>query len=115
MGDFFGGMVKYLRRHPVPRLTVGGGMAKLAKLAQGATDLHSGRSQVDFAALADWVGEPRIAAANTVLEAYGMAGPALAQAVAERARARVQEAAGPAIACDVVVVEREGAVAARAG
>jgi cobalt-precorrin-5B (C1)-methyltransferase len=115
MGDFFGGMVKYLRRHPVPRLTVGGGMAKLAKLAQGATDLHSGRSQVDFAALADWVGEPRIVEANTVLEAYGMAGPALAQAVAERARARVQEAAGPAIACDVVVVEREGAVAARAG
>lgn len=51
MGDFAGGMLKYLRRHPVPRLTIGGGFAKLTKLAQGNLDLHSGRSQVDF----DWL------------------------------------------------------------
>ncbi len=43
MGDFFGGMAKYLRRHPVARLTVGGGLGKMTKLAQGAMDLHSGR------------------------------------------------------------------------
>src|SRR5438552_2314385 len=33
MGDFVGGTLKYLRRHPVERLTIAGGFAKLAKLA----------------------------------------------------------------------------------
>ena len=45
MGDFAGGTLKYLRRHPVPRLTLAGGFAKLAKLAQGHLDLHSARSR----------------------------------------------------------------------
>ncbi len=53
MGDFAGAVLKYLRRHPVPRLTVAGGFAKLSKLAAGHLDLHSGRSQVDKAFLAD--------------------------------------------------------------
>jgi cobalt-precorrin-5B (C1)-methyltransferase len=46
MGDFVGGMLKYLARHPVPRLTIAGGFAKLTKLAQGNLDLHSSRSEV---------------------------------------------------------------------
>src|SRR5436305_1145516 len=33
MGDFVGGTLKYLRRHPVPRLTIAGGFGKLTKLA----------------------------------------------------------------------------------
>ena len=53
MGDFAGAVLKYLRRHPVPRLTIAGGIGKLAKLADGHLDLHSGRSQVDPAFLAD--------------------------------------------------------------
>ena len=48
MGDFAGGLLKYLRVHPLPAITIAGGFAKLTKLAQGALDLHSGRSQVDF-------------------------------------------------------------------
>src|SRR4029079_12117859 len=52
MGDFVGGTLKYLRRHPVPRLTLAGGFAKLAKLAAGHLDLHSSRSRVDLARLA---------------------------------------------------------------
>jgi cobalt-precorrin-5B (C1)-methyltransferase len=60
MGDFAGGLLKYLRVHPVPRLTIAGGFAKLTKLAQGALDLHSGRSQVEYElalrnALRSWV------------------------------------------------------------
>src|SRR5882672_216992 len=51
MGDFVGGTLKYLRRHPVARLTLAGGFAKLAKLAAGHLDLHSGRSRVDIALL----------------------------------------------------------------
>ena len=45
MGDFVGGMLKYLRRHPVPRVTIAGGVAKMTKLAQGLTDLHSKRGE----------------------------------------------------------------------
>ena len=53
MGDFAGGMLKYLRIHPLPALTLAGGFAKLTKLANGALDLHSGRSQVDMGFLAE--------------------------------------------------------------
>ena len=53
MGDFVGGMLKYLRTHPVPRVTIAGGVAKMTKLAQGLLDLHSKRGTVDLAALAD--------------------------------------------------------------
>ena len=53
MGDFAGGMLKYLRTHPVSRLTIAGGFAKLTKLAQGNMDLHSGRSSIDFIRLAE--------------------------------------------------------------
>ena len=35
MGDFVGGTLKYLRRHPVARLTLAGGFGKLTKLAAG--------------------------------------------------------------------------------
>src|SRR5712691_6148216 len=52
MGDFVGGMLKYLRRHPVPRVTIAGGVGKMAKLAQGLLDLHSKRGAVDLVALA---------------------------------------------------------------
>jgi len=47
MGDFVGAVLKYLRHHPVERLTLAGGFAKFSKLAQGAMDLHSKRSQID--------------------------------------------------------------------
>ncbi len=53
MGDFAGGMLKYLRRHPVPRVTVAGGVAKMTKLAQGRLDLHSRRGAVDLAGLGE--------------------------------------------------------------
>ena len=53
MGDFVGGMLKYLRSHPVPGVTIAGGVAKMTKLAQGLTDLHSRRGEVDLALLAE--------------------------------------------------------------
>ena len=76
MGDFAGGLLKYLREHPVPRVTIGGGFGKMIKLAQGALDLHSGRSQVDLDWLADLVPElPRqsVLAANTAQQVLDMA------------------------------------------
>ena len=57
MGDFVGGMLKYMRSHPVPKVVIGGGFAKITKLAYGHMDLHSGRSQIDPAWLGDIVAE----------------------------------------------------------
>lgn len=114
MGDFAGGMLKYLVKHPVKRVTIGGGIGKISKLAQGAIDLHSGRSQVDFEALAALIDDPRIKGANTALEAYQIAGEPLAQAVAEAALRKVQDRfGGPHY--DIVVIDRAGQVLARAG
>ena len=116
MGDFVGGLVKYLRRHPVARLTIGGGLAKLTKLAQGAVDLHSGRSQVDLARLANWLEDPAVEDMNTVLQAYDKHGERLGDLVAQRAleqvRAMLREVP---VTPDVVAVDRAGQIVARAG
>lgn len=114
MGDFAGGMLKYLTKNPIERVTIGGGIGKLTKLAQGAVDLHSSRSQVDFDDLAQMMDDPRLAEANTALEAYTIAGAPFAAAVAQRALDRVtQTYAG--MTFNVVVIDRAGAIIGRAG
>ncbi|TFL18267.1 cobalt-precorrin-5B (C(1))-methyltransferase [Jannaschia formosa] len=110
MGDFAGGMLKYIARHPIPRVTVGGGVGKLAKLAQGALDLHSKRSQVDLALLSDWAGQD-LTGCNTALEAATRA-PDLPARIAEEARARVLGIVEAEV--DVVVIDRAGEVLAHA-
>ena len=115
MGDFVGGLLKYLRRHPVPRLTIGGGIGKMTKLAQGALDLHSARSQVDFSSLARNLDRPEIMGANTALEAYERVGSELAEAVAARAKEKIDKTLASHIATDVVVIDRAGTVLARCG
>ena len=59
MGDFVGGMLKYLKQHPVPRVTIAGGFAKMTKLGQGLLDLHSKRGRVDNEWLAGLLRERR--------------------------------------------------------
>ena len=114
MGDFAGGLMKYLGRHPVPRLTVGGGIGKMTKLAQGKRDLHSGRSQVDFQHLADVMGQPNLATANTALEAYTLVGPDLAQWVVQKSLLNCQSILKTdEIAVDCVVIDRAGLILAR--
>ena len=122
MGDFVGGMLKYLRTHTVPRVTVAGGVAKMAKLAQGRLDLHSGRGAVDLAGLAALSGAPatlqaRMAACNTAAEAFGLAaeaGIALGDRVAGAAWAVAAEVlAGSGCTLDVVLFDRAGALVGR--
>lgn len=126
MGDFVGGLLKYLRRHPVKRLTIAGGFAKLAKLAQGHLDLHSARSGVDIADLARRL--QRLGAdAATVQQARRAAGAGEVLALAEAARVGLAEAiargarevAGAAlageVAVDVAVFDREGKLIGHAG
>jgi cobalt-precorrin-5B (C1)-methyltransferase len=122
MGDFAGAVLKYLRRHPVPRLTIAGGFAKLSKLADGHLDLHSGRSQVDLASLARRTANrelaERIIAANTALEALQLAeqaGDPLADAVADAARRTAQGILDDApVDVDVLVIDRKGRLVGRA-
>ncbi len=108
MGDFVGGMLRYLRRHPVPRLTIAGGVAKMAKLAQGRLDLHSKRGSVDMADLAELAGVPGVAAANTVAEAATLApdlGSRIAAAAWQTANAALE---GAPVQLDVTVFDRTG-------
>lgn len=125
MGDFVGGMLKYMRRHPVPRLSIFGGFGKLVKLSQGAVDLHSARSQVDFGRLADLAqthGMDRLAVANanSVLEVSQMATDtqrmALATAVAEGARkTALTHLRGAPTEVEIAVISRDGDCLGRAG
>ncbi|MEM6712007.1 MAG: cobalt-precorrin-5B (C(1))-methyltransferase [Pseudomonadota bacterium] len=120
MGDFAGGLLKYVKRHPVPRLTIAGGFGKLTKLAQGAMDLHSARSQVDFTFLASLakgkgIDPDPITEANTAMEALSLAGPALAEAVAHEARQTARDVLGEGeTQVDVLVVARDGTAIAMA-
>ncbi|MGB0507428.1 MAG: cobalt-precorrin-5B (C(1))-methyltransferase [Pikeienuella sp.] len=119
MGDFAGGMLKYIAKNPIPRVTIAGGFGKLTKLAQGALDLHSGRSQVDFSALAALpsVAEndrARIATANTAKEALEIAGPPLAQEIAVSAQQTAQKAVrSDVVKIDTLIIDRVGNIIAR--
>jgi cobalt-precorrin-5B (C1)-methyltransferase len=122
MGDFAGGLLKYLRQHPVARITIGGGFGKLVKLAQGSLDLHSGRSQVDFAWLSERVPPAigvAVAKANTaaqVLDLCSGIGFNIGKLIADIALGTVQRALRNAkIKPDIVVVGREGGIVGRAG
>ncbi|MEC8725284.1 MAG: cobalt-precorrin-5B (C(1))-methyltransferase [Pseudomonadota bacterium] len=105
MGDFVGGMLKYLRKHPVPNIVISGGFAKVCKLAQGNLDLHSGRSQVDLPWLAkvaeelgaDNATQSAIRRANTAAAALFIAEKVelpLADDVAQRASGVAQDTVG---------------------
>jgi cobalt-precorrin-5B (C1)-methyltransferase len=125
MGDFVGGMLKYLRTHPVPRVTVAGGVGKMTKLAQGLLDLHSRRGSVDLGVLAQLAAKAggstalstRILAANTAAEAFSHAeadGIALGYEVARAGwdtAASVlagKTVAGEPVEIEIAVFDRDG-------
>jgi cobalt-precorrin-5B (C1)-methyltransferase len=127
MGDFAGGLLKYLRTHPVPRLTIAGGFAKLAKLAQGHLYLHSAKSRVDLDALVHVLAQlpggseaAKAAAAGAetaaqVLVAADAHGVPLADAIAAQARCVAAGMLAPDTALAVLVFDRSGRLIGRAG
>lgn len=127
MGDFAGGTLKYLRRHPVARLTLAGGFGKLVKLAQGHLDLHSDKSRVDLVALARILGDlgaPRdivaaVSQASGAGEALIAATPEFAPAVVARIAAMAREVALATLAggveIDVAIFDRNGQLQGQAG
>jgi cobalt-precorrin-5B (C1)-methyltransferase len=127
MGDFVGAMLKYLRTHPLPRVTIAGGVGKMTKLAQGLLDLHSRRGAVDLAALADFAAATgasadltaRIRAANTAAQAFALAAAeaiALGDTVARAARdVAIEVVEGRGIGIEVMLFDRDGKLVGRAG
>lgn len=106
MGDFAGAVLKYLARHPVQRLTICGGIGKLAKLADGHLDLHSARSSVDLALLARLAGQ--VGADADLQESLVAAGTALGAV-------RVAQAAGVPLGGAIAAAAREQALAVLRG
>lgn len=128
MGDFAGALLKYVRAHPIPRLSIAGGFGKLSKLAEGHMDLHSSRSSVDIARLAErlaGLGAPPdlVAQAGSAVSAgavLAMAADAgleagLAEVVALGAREVCRASVAGATDIDVLVVARDGRALAHVG
>ncbi len=125
MGDFVGGLLKYLRQNPIDRITLAGGFAKFTKLAQGAMDLHSGRSQVDL----DWLAEraeeldankglvTQIQSANTAMEALELTQEHAIDLPAEIASIAQEQAIkilrGAHVEVEVMIFARDGKPLAR--
>jgi cobalt-precorrin-5B (C1)-methyltransferase len=125
MGDFAGGMLKYLCTHEIPKVTIAGGFAKMSKLGQGLLDLHSRRGEVDVSWLATLctakgAGADLIAAVKSaqsagevlqlaIAQGFDIAAP-MAQA-AWRTAAKVLHRSG--IALEIAVFGRDGQLLAR--
>jgi cobalt-precorrin-5B (C1)-methyltransferase len=125
MGDFVGGTLKYLRHHPIPRLTIAGGFGKLSKLAAGHMDLHSKRSQVDtgfLASLAERAGASAEATGAIAAETSAGAallrarkdGVAIGDAVAAAARTECLKLADDVFDVEILVYDRRGDLVGRA-
>lgn len=119
MGDFAGGLLKYLRKNPVQRLTIAGGIGKLTKLAQGAMDLHSSRSKVNMdilAAMLDQLGadsdtilKSKIAnTASEVLELAQIKDLPLGNLIARQARESAMATLSGGTEVNVMVINRKG-------
>ena len=125
MGDFAGGTLKYLRHHPVEKLTLAGGFGKFCKLADGFLDLHSGRSQVNHDHLAEAVRDlgadmalvEKVRSANTAMEVLQLAQAAkidLATALAAKARMVASEACDHAVDIEILIYDRKGGLVGHA-
>ncbi|MEZ5934598.1 MAG: cobalt-precorrin-5B (C(1))-methyltransferase [Alphaproteobacteria bacterium] len=124
MGDFVGGMLKYLRKCPIPHVTIAGGFAKISKLAAGHLDLHSKRSEVDIDALVallerrgapvgllDQIRDTRIA--SQILALATAAALPLADDVADNARAFALDQVDGKVEIEVMIFDRAGNLAGR--
>ena len=126
MGDFAGGLLKYMRDNPVENLTLAGGFAKFTKLAHGSLDLHSGRSQVDLDWLAEEAGKigldrdciRQVRTSNTAMEAFQVMDGQIpiAAHIATLARQTALKTLRDApVHLEVMIFDREGGLLAREG
>ncbi|MBO6825961.1 MAG: cobalt-precorrin-5B (C(1))-methyltransferase [Sneathiella sp.] len=126
MGDFAGGVLKYLKKHPVKKLTLAGGFAKFTKLAEGHMDLHSGRSQVNFEFLASLMAElgadeavqAQVRSANTAMEVLQIAtnlGLPIAEKIAQKSHEVALSISGGKTGIELLIFDRKGKLVGRYG
>lgn len=126
MGDLFGALLKYLRRHPLPQLTLACGVGKLSKFAAGHPDTHSRKCAIDFDFLAgeaktlgaDGDLQQAVRQANTSIEAMKLCGARdirLGEHLADQARQQAQDRLSAHTQVDVCAVDREGDLVGYAG
>lgn len=131
MGDFAGAVLKYLRKKPIPRLTIVGGVAKISKLSAGYLDLHSHRTKIQPGHLVKLVEQYEIASqtevdqdlkveigqVSTVAHAVKLAAKAqidLPQLIADSAAEQASEVlASSGVGVDVVIIDRTGNILAQ--
>jgi len=117
MGDFAGGMLKYLVTKKIKRITIAGGFGKISKLAQGEMDLHSSRSSVDVTKLAQMLEQlgadkkivdsaKKSTTAAQILEIAGNMKSSLASAVAKQAREVVMATLSGGVDVDIWIFDR---------
>ena len=125
MGDFVGAVLKYLKKVPLPRLTIAGGFGKISKLAAGHLDLHSKKSAIDFNFLAslavslgaDQILAAKIRGANTSIEALEFCqreNIPLAKRVCEHALEKAQSIVPQSCKIDVLAIDRQGSLVGQA-
>ncbi len=124
MGDFVGGLLKYANKKPLKKITISGGFAKITKLSQGASDLHSARSKVDFLMLAnelkklgagqDIIEQTKTAnTANEVLEIATKNKLPLADIIAIQAKQKSKKILkNDDIQFDIIIINRSGNIIA---
>jgi cobalt-precorrin-5B (C1)-methyltransferase len=126
MGDFVGAVVKHLKKSPIPKISIVGGFGKISKLAAGYLDLHSRKSSINLAFLAqlaiehggDKILQQQILKSNTSIEALQhcqQRNISLANAVCELALKKINTIIPKRCRCEVWAINRAGEKVGKAG
>lgn len=126
MGDFVGAVFKHLKKVPVEKLSICGGLGKISKLANHHLDLNSRTSSVDFEHLAETakaIGANRdlinaILQANTSIEVLNLChskGVDIAGALCEKALHFAETKVPVSVNVEVWAINRQGEFIAYAG
>ena len=119
MGDFAGALLKHLKKVPIDRISICGGIGKLTKLANGHMDLNSRSSAIDFRQMADMAVAlgadaelaQRILAANTSMEVMDLCRQAdldIAGVICDQARAVAIKVVPECVDIEVWAIDRKG-------
>lgn len=120
MGDFVGGMLKYINKNNVDNTVIVGGFGKITKLAQGKTNLHSKYSQVDMEDLSNLCFDIhndndlklRTKQCSTALEALTINGNIMAKKIGLRAKSFCNAFCGSNTKIRIVIINRKGEIIA---
>lgn len=126
MGDFAGAVFKHLKKSPIAKLSICGGLGKISKLANHHLDLNSRVSSIDFQHLADTAKEiganndllADILGANTSIEVLDLCkkqGIDIATALCGKALDFATGVVPGAVEVEIWAINRQGKLIAYAG